>query len=55
MVVGDDVVNVPTATGGFSPLTGGMGTAMLTILGLAILAAVIVVARRRRANADVTA
>ena len=56
MVVGDDVVNVPTATGGFQlPLTGGMGTAMLTILGLAILAAVIVVARRRRANADVTA
>lgn len=56
MADGASIENVPTSEGGFQlPLTGGMGTAILTILGLAILAAVIVVARRRRANADLTA
>lgn len=40
-----DVVNISTAEGGFQlPLTGGMGTMLLTILGAAIL-----LARRRRA------
>lgn len=42
-------------TGGFElPLTGGMGTAFLTIAGIAILAIVLMVARRRRAAAITT-
>lgn len=44
----EEVTNTAN-TGGFSlPLTGGTGTAMLTILGLAILALVLFVARMRR-------
>lgn len=49
---GETIVNVPTSAGGFElPLTGGMGTVFLTVLGLAILATVVIVARRRRAAA----
>jgi LPXTG-motif cell wall-anchored protein len=41
-------------TGGFElPLTGGMGTALLTIIGIAILVAVLVIARNRR-NAELS-
>lgn len=48
--VQQDVVNISTAEGGFQlPLTGGMGTTVLTILGIGILVAVIFLARRRRA------
>lgn len=48
---GETIVNVPTGAGGFElPLTGGMGTALLTILGIAILVAVLVMARRRRTH-----
>lgn len=40
-------------TGGFElPLTGGAGTLWLTIAGIALLAAVVLVARRRRAAAN---
>lgn len=40
-------------TGGFElPLTGGAGTLWLTIAGIAILAAVVLTARRRRAAAN---
>jgi len=46
-----DVVNVKQNAGFQLPLTGGMGTAILTILGAGILAVVLVVARRRR-NAE---
>lgn len=45
------VQNVPTSGGFVLPLTGGMGTAILTIGGIAILAIVLLVARRRR-NAE---
>mgnify|MGYP006333746269 CR=1 FL=1 len=41
-------VNVPHNAGFQLPLTGGMGTAILTVLGVGILAVVLVVARRRR-------
>ena len=45
-----DIINVKN-TGGFAlPLTGGMGTAILTIGGIAILAIVLFVARRRRSE-----
>lgn len=43
-----NVVNVPQNAGFVLPLTGGMGTALLTIAGIAILATVLFVARRRR-------
>ena len=42
------VENVKKNAGFVLPLTGGMGTAILTILGVGILAVVLVVARRRR-------
>lgn len=46
-----DVVN--SKNGGFQlPLTGGAGTLLLTLLGVGIVGAVLVVARRRNANAD---
>lgn len=48
------VKNVPTNAGFELPLTGGMGTALLTIGGIAILATVLIVARRRQ-NADAAA
>ena len=51
---GANLVNVPKNAGFELPLTGGMGTALLTILGVGILAAVLVVARRRQ-NADAAA
>ena len=45
---GFDVTNTKT-TGGFTlPLTGGTGTLLLTVGGIALLATVLVVARRRR-------
>lgn len=44
------VKDVKTAGGFVLPLTGGMGTAILTILGVGILAVVLVVARRRRSH-----
>lgn len=50
-----EVVNVKHNAGFTLPLTGGMGTAILTIGGIAILAIVLIVARRRRdteANAE---
>lgn len=41
-------------TGGFElPLTGGMGTALLTIIGIAILVSVLFIARNRR-NAEMS-
>lgn len=41
-------------TGGFElPLTGGMGTALLTLIGVAILVAVLLIARNRR-NAEIS-
>lgn len=43
-----NVVNVEANAGFELPLTGGMGTAFLTIGGIAILAIVLLVARRRR-------
>lgn len=43
-----DVQNQATTGGFVLPLTGGMGTAILTIGGIAILAIVLLVARRRR-------
>lgn len=43
------VQNVPDNAGFQLPLTGGMGTLILTLLGVAILAAVLIAARRRRA------
>ncbi|MCI2178317.1 MAG: SpaH/EbpB family LPXTG-anchored major pilin [Ancrocorticia sp.] len=43
------ITNVEKNAGFTLPLTGGSGTAALTIGGIAILAAVLVVARRRRA------
>jgi len=45
-----EIENVPTNAGFELPLTGGMGTAILTIVGIAILAIVLLVARRRRAS-----
>ncbi len=46
-----EIINAKTSGGGFElPLTGGTGTAMLTIGGILLLAAVLVVARRRRVN-----
>lgn len=42
------ITNVPANAGFVLPLTGGMGTALLTIGGIAILAIVLLVARRRR-------
>lgn len=42
------IENAPHNAGFELPLTGGMGTAILTILGAGLLAAVVVVARRRR-------
>lgn len=45
---GFKVVNQENTGGFVLPLTGGMGTAILTIAGIAILAIVLVVARRRR-------
>ncbi len=50
-----DITNVKHNAGFTLPLTGGMGTAILTIGGIAILAIVLIVARRRRdteANAE---
>ncbi|MHA3683371.1 SpaH/EbpB family LPXTG-anchored major pilin [Leucobacter sp. HY1908] len=44
------IVNVEKNAGFALPLTGGMGTAFLTIGGIAILAIVLVVARRRRSE-----
>ncbi|MFZ1381792.1 MAG: SpaH/EbpB family LPXTG-anchored major pilin [Scrofimicrobium sp.] len=46
------IVNVEKNAGFELPLTGGTGTLLLTILGVGILGAVLVVARRRNANAD---
>ncbi len=43
-----NVLNSPTTNGFVLPLTGGMGTALLTFGGIAILATVLLVARRRR-------
>lgn len=50
---GGNVVNISTANqpGFVLPLTGGMGTAFLTVIGLGIIGFVVVVARRRR-NAE---
>lgn len=46
------ITNVPTSAAAFElPLTGGMGTAFLTVLGIGVLVAVLLMARRRRANA----
>ncbi len=42
------IENVQTTGGFVLPLTGGMGTALLTVGGIAILAIVLLVARRRR-------
>lgn len=42
------IENAPSNAGFELPLTGGMGTALFTILGVGILAAVLVVARRRQ-------
>ena len=42
------VENQENRNGFVLPLTGGMGTAFLTIGGLALLALVLIVARRRR-------
>lgn len=42
------IENVANTNGFVLPLTGGMGTAVLTIGGIAILATVLLVARRRR-------
>lgn len=50
-----EIVNQENKNGFVLPLTGGMGTAILTIGGVAILAIVLIVARRRRdteANAE---
>ena len=45
------IINAKTEGGAFElPLTGGTGTAMLTIGGVLLLAAVLVVARRRRVD-----
>lgn len=44
-----EIVNQKNRNGFVLPLTGGMGTAFLTIGGLVLLAVVLVVARRRRA------
>lgn len=46
------VKDVKTSGGFVLPLTGGMGTAVLTIGGIAILAIVLLVARRRREEAS---
>ena len=46
------VANVAENAGFVLPLTGGMGTAVLTIGGIAILAIVLLVARRRREEAS---
>jgi fimbrial isopeptide formation D2 family protein/LPXTG-motif cell wall-anchored protein len=46
-----DVTNTPNQGGFLLPLTGGMGTTLLTIAGLVLLAAVLIAARRRRAAA----
>ncbi|MCD7101126.1 SpaH/EbpB family LPXTG-anchored major pilin [Pseudoclavibacter sp. 13-3] len=43
------IANVPNTGGFVLPLTGGTGTILLTVVGLAILALVVFVARRRRA------
>lgn len=48
---GLEVVNVQKNAGFVLPLTGGMGTAFLTVIGLGIIGFVVVVARRRR-NAE---
>lgn len=45
-----NVVNVETNAGFTLPLTGGTGTLFLTVGGVALLAIVLVVARRRRAT-----
>jgi len=45
-----DVENSPTSGGFVLPLTGGTGTLFLTIGGIAILAIVLLVARRRRSQ-----
>lgn len=46
-----EIINAKTEGGAFElPLTGGTGTAMLTIGGVLLLAAVLVVARRRRVD-----
>ena len=46
-----EIVNAKTSGGGFElPLTGGSGTATLTIGGILLLAVVLIVARRRRVN-----
>lgn len=49
-----EVVNVEKNAGFVLPLTGGVGTAFLTVGGIAILAIVLIVARRRRSE-DATA
>ncbi|WP_192497557.1 SpaH/EbpB family LPXTG-anchored major pilin [Pseudoclavibacter sp. CFCC 11306] len=46
------VKNAPNNGGFVLPLTGGTGTLLLTVFGIAILAAVLIVARRRRAHED---
>ena len=48
------IVNVEKNAGFVLPLTGGMGTAILAIAGVALLAVVLIVARRRR-SADAVA
>ncbi len=46
-----EIINAKTSGGGFElPLTGGTGTAMLTIGGILLLAVVLIVARRRRVD-----
>ena len=45
-----DVVNVEKNAGFSLPLTGGTGTLLLTVVGIALLAAVLLVVRRRRAR-----
>lgn len=53
-VVVTDIENVPTSAF-LLPLTGGTGTVLLTVGGIAILAIVLLVARRRRNAEDVVA
>lgn len=44
-----EIVNQKNRNGFVLPLTGGMGTAILTVGGIALLSVVLIVARRRRA------
>lgn len=50
-----EIVNQENRNGFVLPLTGGTGTAILTIGGIAILATVILLARRRRRSDDTVA